>query len=316
MSDWITPTGEVQTNVKSNLLPEDAKREPVIETSMHAGVVFKDGQATYTEQKGTEYQADQGINLDNGILGSARTEGGGHIHGRRVIASDQVVLPGGIPTSAGVAADLGFLVINTDGSFSEVPPDHGPEEASGEDEAGGGEFQISDTGEAAMGEIVSTVDQSAAIAGLSEILERGEVSGRTLERMAAGSGKEPGEVAELVNRAHEGFYEAAADRMADLGVTDEEAFMAFVSQNPQLRGKMAESARALVMGQGAEGFDAVASQFLEQADRYMGDEVIAALDEAGFEHRPDGKGGLIVITHDGMPVPFQVAVRQKIVRFV
>ncbi len=31
---------------------------------------------------------------------------------------------------------------------------------------------------------------------------------------------------------------------------------------------------------------------------------------------PDGRGGILVITEDGAQIPFQVAVREKIIRFV
>ncbi|UWP91404.1 hypothetical protein K3X13_10010 [Aliiroseovarius crassostreae] len=317
MSEWITATGETQTNTQSNLLPEDAQRGPIIETSMHAEVIFREGEGFYVEHVGQEYQADQGVNTNDGILASARTEGGGLIHGRNVIASDQVILPGGMPTSAGVAADLGFLVRNPDGTFSEgtSSAEHGSDNSNDATNNEASEFHIGDEGEVAMDTIVEKVEPGAAIAALNEVLANGQVSDGTLQRMAASAGMEPHQIAEMVNTAHAGFHEAATDHMANLGVTDEEAFDAFLNENPHAFGKLAEGARALVMGQGTEGLDTVASQFMEQADRYMTEDVIVALDTAGFEHRPDGKGGLIVITNDGMQVPFQVAVRQKIVRF-
>ena len=59
----------------------------------------------------------------------------------------------------------------------------------------------------------------------------------------------------------------------------------------------------------------MADAFLEKADRYMKDDVKAALKEAGYGHQTDGRGGLLVVLNSGAQVPFNVAVRQKVITF-
>jgi hypothetical protein len=166
-----------------------------------------------------------------------------------------------------------------------------------------------------MTKIVNSVDQGAPIDAISEVLELGEVSDKTLARMATAQGIEPEQAAELVNTAHQGFYDAASDHMANLGITNDAAFGAFVQDNPQAYGKLAEAARELFMNNDTNGLDAIAGQFMEQADHYMQEDVMVALNAAGFEHRSDGRGGLIVITNSGLDMSFQVAVREGIVTF-
>jgi hypothetical protein len=83
MTDWIKASGPAETNnvsgSHSNLMPDGAPRGPRVETSPHMEVTFRDGQASFTENNSHEYQADQGVNTEDGILASARTEGGGHV---------------------------------------------------------------------------------------------------------------------------------------------------------------------------------------------------------------------------------------------
>ena len=322
MSGWITATGESQPNVQSNLAPENTQWEPKIETGMHAEVIFRDGQGFYVDHSGQKYQADQGVTTDEGILASARDEGGGLIHGRAVMASDQVTLPGGMPTSAAVAADLGFLQRNPDGTFSDMPEEtttgggNDDNDSAAEESYAVPQFSIGNEGEAAMDKIVGHVEAGNAIKTMDEILNLGSVSENTLARMASEAGMEPDEMAATINTAHQGFYDAAASHLASRGVDTGEAFEAFIGANPRVFEALGASARSLVMNNDTSGLDEVADAFLEQADKFMTAEVEAALDDAGFKYRTDSNGGLIVITETGVEVPFQVAVRQKIVRFV
>jgi hypothetical protein len=120
----------------------------------------------------------------------------------------------------------------------------------------------------------------------------------------------------MVGEAWQAMYEGASDHMADLGVIDGDAFTDFVNSDPIAMRELMEGAQALAAYNSTEGLDAVAGKFMEQADAYMPDAVMDALDEAGFDYESNGKGGLNVITNDGMSIPFNVAVRQQIIRFI
>lgn len=102
-----------------------------------------------------------------------------------------------------------------------------------------------------------------------------------LATLASQAGLEPEQVTEKFNAAHEAFYTAASDHLAALGVTDEDAFEAFINENPNARRDMGKAARDLVMSNSTKGLDAVADAFLEKADRYIQEDVKAALEEAG-----------------------------------
>lgn len=324
MTGWITASGESQTLSTSNLAPENAPRGPQTETSSHMEVTFRNGEATLTHNPGQEYQADQGVNTSGGVLASARTEGGGVIVARSLKGTDQVTLPGGMSTSINAAVTIGYLQRNPDGSFSETPMataaaagggGDGNGDNSDEGEDGPAQFSLGDDGEKVMTEITSSFQPGDTIRAMDEVLNFGEVSESTLARMASQAGLEPSEVADKLNTAHTAFYEAATSHMGALGVTNGDAFEAFVNENPRWYGELSKGARDLVMSNNTEGLDTVADAFLEQADRYMADDVMDALEDAGYGHKSNGKGGLLVVLNDGTEVPFQVAVRQKIITF-
>ncbi|MGX0975208.1 hypothetical protein ACSSVY_000910 [Roseovarius sp. MBR-51] len=321
MSDWYTASGKAEST--SNLVPADMPRGPKVETSAHMEITYRDGQSTIVDNSSREYQADQGVNASDGILASARTEGGGLIHNRSLTGKDRVTLPGGMATRVEVAVSLGYLQRNPDGSYSETPMAAAKAAGGsgngddGNDDKGStpAPFTIGDEGEKIMTDIVQSFQPGATIRAMDEIINRGEVSAQHLATMASQAGLEPHQVAEMLNTAHVAFYDAATSHMEALGVTDEDAFEAFVKDHPQHYQALAKGARDLAMSNSTKGLDTVADAFLERADRYMADDVMDALETAGYGHKPDGRGGLLVVLNGGAEVPFQVAVRQKIITF-
>jgi hypothetical protein len=140
----------------------------------------------------------------------------------------------------------------------------------------------------------------------------GEADGRTIERMASQAGVEPSQMADMVNSIHQGFYDVASDIVAEAGI-DENAFEAFIGANPQQGQKMLEAARAMVMTNDTAGLRDLTDAFYEQADRFMPNEVKAALDEAGYGWRDTPEGLKVLV--NGIEVSFNVAVKQRIVNF-
>lgn len=165
-----------------------------------------------------------------------------------------------------------------------------------------------------MTEILDSVTQRASIKAMDEILQLGEVNENTLTRMASHAGLSPDEMSEKIEAAHLAFYGAASDYMAERGVVDEDAFAAFIAQNPQHMQGLTEAARSLVMNNDPTGFDGLADAFLEQADVFMTEEAKDALDAAGLGWAEVPGGGHKVI-YEGVPVSRNVAVRQRLITF-
>ena len=340
MTDWINAKGETESQYNSNLLPEGAPSGPIVEESYSGEVTFRDGKATYKEDRPAEYQAYAPAAAAANIIDSARNEGGGMIVNRDMRPNDRVTIEGGMETNVATAVQLGYLVRSPDGSYragraagaggngSGDDDDEGstlgagmPDEgesgvklADGTDAAENTEFALDDDAEEVVQQILTSTNRGTAIKAMDEAIMRGEVSDVTLNHLAAQAGVEPEEMSDNINAAHLGFYEAASSHMASRGVLDGEAFMSFLGANPDQAGKINEAARALVMNNSTQGLDEVADSFMERADVYMKDDVKDALDEAGFSYRDHGQG-LLIITEEGIEMSFQVAVRQGIVNF-
>lgn len=323
MSEWMTPNGRASTT--SNLAPDNVPFGAKAETSSHIEIQQRGDETIHIDNTSREYTADPSqMDESAGIMSTARTESGGFIMSRSVGAKDLVSIPGFGPTRVEVAAHLGYLTRNPDGSYTEtqkatsVTAAETAKTAAAKAEAKAdtpATFTIGDEGEAVMTEIVQSFQPGVTIAAMDEILQRGEISTDRLSQLASQAGLEPGQVAEKFGAAHAAFHEAASAHLEGLGVVDDDAFEAFINENPEARRNLGKAARDLVVSNSTQGLDAVADAFLEKADRYMADDVKAALEEAGYGHQTDGLGGLLVVLNSGAQVPFNVAVRQKIITF-
>ncbi|MCZ4367545.1 hypothetical protein [Sulfitobacter dubius] len=336
MSDWITARGEVPDG-DTNLAPE-ARRGHVSTAVGSGGHEIRtdgNGNSHVIHHKNQEYThgADQGY--QGSIIGTARTEGGGLIHNRAVTPTDRITLPNGMTTSIAAAVNIGMLTRNTDGSYADVQtpetlknpaqavpfgqaqgdPEDALEDAP-EDAAPA--FTIGDAGEEAMTALVETVSQGDMIKATDEILRLGGVSENTLARMAGHAGVEPDVMAAQIEAAHGGFYETATAHLAAHGVVNEDGFQTYLSDNPQQMQKLLEASRGLMSSSDANvtnGLTDVATAFVENGDLYMAQEVKDALDEAGFDYEA-GANGRILVKIDGYPVPWNVAVRQGLIKFL
>jgi hypothetical protein len=331
---WIDADGNRETST-SNLVDPDkaAQHRPNPTTrgvSREVQMPFDGGPAKVVEQRNGEYNAWVPEGYNGSVIGSARTAGGDMIMNRRVTSQDRVTLPQGIQTSVAVAANMGYLVRNGDGTFSDAPekmtikdptagvptgkPDAAAPDHEGDGDAEGG-FAIGDDGEAAMKSIVDSVLPGDAIKALDEVLKLGGVSDNTLSRMASHAQVEPEVIAEQLAAAHQGFYDATLAHLEEGGVANLDAFEAFIRSTPQAFEKLTKGARDLVMSNKTEEIDSLRDAFIEKADIYMPADVTDALDEAGYDWRklPDGR---IQVNIGGMDVPWQVAVRQQHIRFI
>ena len=335
MSDWITVHGDVPDG-DTNITPEAQRGH--CNTQVGTG-----GLETRTDPNGNSYiqktenqEYTHGANhgYQGSIIGSARTEGGGVIVNRQATAKDSVTLPNGMTTSIAAAINIGMLTRNADGSFSDVQapetlknptdsipfsnPQETPEDSDTDAADKAPAFTIGDAGEDALNSMFESLPQGDIVKATDEILQLGGVSENTLTRMASNAGIEPEAMAAQIEAAHNGFYETATDHLTKHGVVNEEGFQSYLSDNPQQMQRLLEASRGLMSSTDAnvtDGLTAIASSFVENGDKYMAEDVMDALDEVGFDYET-GANGRILVKIDGYPVPWNVAVRQGLIKFL
>ena len=272
------------------------------------------GEMKHSTSSGISHQTNKAAPAHLGILATARTAQNGAVTGRALNPNDTVAI-GNMRTSVASAEQNGWLVRNADGSYSEPGQNHTsfPEAASAEnstadqqggedrsqkaaqsDQSAAEEFTLGDEGEKLLSEIVSTYDPATTSRAMDEAIMRGEFSDRTLAALAQKSGEDPATVAGKLVNAYEAFHDATMDRFAARGVVDEDALSAFVNDNPRYHEVAQRGARELATSNKTASLDSIADAFVEQADRYMPNDVKAALDQAGIPYRSDGKGGLVI----------------------
>jgi hypothetical protein len=332
MSEWYTASGEVE-NGDTSLAPEASRGflSATVGTGGFETRTDPDGNSYVVHQQNLEYTHGANEGYQGSIIGTARTEGGGLIINRQPHARDTVTLSNGMTTSIGAAITIGMLTCNADGSFSDVQTpetlnnpaqatpngqDQGEPEKASEDAPAA--FTIGDDGEEALNSLFESVLQGDIAKATDEILQLGGVSDNTLARMASSAGIEPEAMAAQIEAAHSGFYETATAHLADHGVVNEEGFQAYLSDNPQQMQKLLETSRGLMSSTDAsvtDGLTDVANAFVENGDKYMPQDVKDALDEVGFDYQT-GTNGRILVTIEGAQVPWNVAVRQGLIKFL
>ena len=272
------------------------------------------GEMKQSTSSGISHQTSKAAPTNKGILATARTAQNGAVTGHALNPNDTVAI-GNMRTSVASAEQNGWLVRNADGSYSEPGQNKAPfpeaasaddstadqqggedraQKAAQSDQSGPEEFTLGDEGEKLLSEIVSTYDAATTNRAMDEAIMRGEFSDRTLSALAQKSGEDPAAVAEKLGKAYEAFYDSAMDRFAARGVIDEDALSAFVSDNPRFHEIAQRGARELATSNKTALLDSIADAFIEQADRYIPNDVKAALDQAGIPYRDNGKGGLII----------------------
>jgi hypothetical protein len=329
MSDWVTAKGTPEASA-SNLAPESLSGNARCEvggTGLEVLSPFDGGQSRLVASQNAEYQAGEDLGYQGSIIGSAKTEGGNPIVNRQVTLQDRVTLACGMTTNVATAVQIGLLVRNPDGSFSDVvqpetlknpaeaarfgAPD-GDAQADPENAQPG--FDLGDAGREALSVLSETTMPGDRMRAMDEVLQLGGVSENTMSRLASQAGMEPEEMAQTINALHQAYYDVATDHLSAHGVTNEDAFEAFIGDNPRLAGKVLEGARSMIMSNDPSSLTDIADAFLEQADRYMPGDVTAALDEVGFAYRIEG--GRVFVNFDGQDVPWNIAVRQKLIKFL
>lgn len=260
MTDWINANGESQGAFTHTGYTPKTSHVPRVEIGGAAEITFQpNGTAKMADDSGRGHQSDTGASLAGGVLDTARTAGGSQIVGRGVGPGDRVTIPGGAVTSVATAVYLGHLQRNPDGSFTETAASPFANAGPADDQTGGqtedtpsadqpadtdATFTLGEQGEGLMTEIISTFQAANVVPAMDEAIMLGEVSEKTVNKLAAQSGLDPQQLGEKLEQAQVAFYTAAMSHMETRGVVDEDAFMPFLEGNRLVGTAVDQSASA------------------------------------------------------------------------
>ena len=319
-SGWVSASGHTAgsgSNLQSNSMAQTPK------TTVGQGGLEITGSGPVRSNAPVTYTSGQETPADGSIMSTVKAPHGGTI-GDRNPNGDDIVTIGGMPTSIAAAVYAGLLVRNQDGTYSdpavpEVPQDptakaksQAPAEKAPEGTPQGVSF--GEAADATMHEFLTGQNPGDLFKMVDSVLHRGDLDEATIERMARMSGDEPEAMREKVEGVWQGAYDAGMDVMAEAGVENEEAFAAFMADNPRLASSMIEAARNYFVYHKPEGLVAMAESYLPQMDRYETDRVQDLLTAAGYQFEAKPEGGLYVIVN-GSKISWDVAVKQRIITF-
>uniref|UniRef100_UPI003F6FC8B3 hypothetical protein n=1 Tax=Marivita sp. TaxID=2003365 RepID=UPI003F6FC8B3 len=274
----------------------------------------------------TEVHMTANDDASGGLMATARTTSGAPIM-NRIPNGNDLVKYGGMEFSLNVAANMGLVQRNPDGTYSDKEASAAlkdpasqaqaqtkADNAQGKTESAASGVSFGEAGDTVMKELMSAQNPGDLFKSIDSVIHTGNLDKGTIERMASMAGVEPEEMMAQVTTVWQGAYDAATDFMADVGIEDEGAFTAFLNDNPKLQANLMESARNFFVHHKTEGLQTMADAYLPQMDRYEGDRVRAMLTDAGYDHTTDGKGR-VRVNIDGASVGWDVAVQQRIITF-
>lgn len=312
------------TSTASNLAPEGRNQGPAHKVGGGGTeVVFNrddnTGQITGSirTSSGVSVRPDD-LAQGEGVERTIRTSSGWPVLNRGYRGDDTIEIEG-LRFSLGIAAQLGYALRNPDGSFSVAQAPRGPSAGSAAGAAPEGApeaatFTATPDAEAAMEALTRHVAPSMQMAALGAIVETGQVGPEMIERMARQSGAEPAEIAEAVEIAQAGFYDAVMARMEGMGVHDEDLFGEYVERDPQLARQMQRAVRGLLMENDPSGFDALASGFVQSLDRVDPRAVTDALQASGIPFHKAANGHLVLTLPGVGQVSYAEAVRAGLIK--
>ncbi len=317
MTNWITATGDVEASASTIA---DKSITSQIKTEVGNGGGWQSaGDGKAVSNPSTSYQARANDDDSGGIMATVRSPSGSMLMSRSPNGSDIIMYQGmGIPLS--VAANMGLVTRNPDGSFSDReapaalkdPTAEAKAKAPAEKATGATDgVTFGEAAEATLTELMGSQMPGDLIKTVDSVLLTGDVNAATIGRMASMAGVEPAEMTEKVATVWQGAYDAASDFM---GIENGEAFQAFITSDTQRKADMVEAARNFFMHNKTEGLQTMADAYLPAMDRYEGSRVKAMLTEAGYQFA-DRPGGGVNVLVNGQPISWEVAVKQKIITF-
>ena len=256
---------------------------------------------------GNEFQAATGFEVPGDVLSTAKNPSGSAVVNRQLQETDTVSCHGQRMT-IGQAMSLGFVTKDIAGMYAVTPtgaagakiesaPKGKLELASGgtaEDAAAEG-FLGTPEAEEALGTIIEYTNPDTQIAALHSYLRNdGEVEQTIIDRMASQAGVEPYMMAETIEAAKEGMATAVMQKLAPLGVYDEDAFAAYLHGDSKTHQRLIDSTHDLMMSNSTKGFEALAADFVMSADKIDPATVADALTASGISFSAMNTGGYLL----------------------
>ena len=281
------------------------------------GTTYNSYTDTFTADSGTnpdvsnphganEFQAATDFEVAGNILSTAKNPSGSAVSHRPLQDNDTIACHGQRMT-LGQAVSLGFVTKDIAGNFAATTtgtagaavgaPKGKLELASGgtAEEAAAQDFRASPEAEDAFSAIAENVASETQVAALHSFLRNGgEVDQNTVNRMASQAGVEPETMAGTIETAHAGLKSAIMEKLRPLGVYDPAVFEHYLHQDNQTHQRLIESTRDLVMNNSTKGFEALAQDFAESADKVDPAGVADALNERGIKFTRMNAGGYLL----------------------
>lgn len=292
------------------------------EVSVHSGQLVTKANAS------SEFNAATDFEVTGDIMSTVRNATGSPVTGRELRPSDTIQVHGQRMTLA-MAQHLEFVTTDAWGKFSATDsgtagatkgdPEGGKialQSGGTAEEAAASDFRGTPAAEEALTSIASAVSTDTQIAALDSFLRNGgEVETRIIERMASQASLEPHQMQDLIATAHSGMEQAVMNRLAPMGVYDQDAFASFIQGSADTQGQMINSVRDLMMYNSTKGLEELATKFVEQADVVDPANVELALEEAGIPFKRGQSGVVLDLTKQGLgQMSFRQAVRQGIIK--
>jgi hypothetical protein len=325
MSNWINAEGEIEGSA-STLRSPDRPAAPQAETRFKGGWVSGSSGEITPDITAGDIALRPNDDPSNGLMATARTQAGSMVMGRSPRGND-VILIEGMPVALNVAAMLGYVTRNPDGSFSDKEasealkdPTAGAKAQTGkapeDTKTGTDEVTFGEAGEAALRELMESQQHHPGnmFRTVDSVLQTGNLDATAIERMASIAGVEPADMRAKVETIWQGAHDAATNIMADAGIENDDAFEAFITADSRRKSDFTEAARNFFVNGSPEGLHAIAEAYLPSMDRYEGARVKEMLTEAGWQFSEKAGGGINVMVN-GQPVSWEVAVKQKIITF-
>jgi hypothetical protein len=246
----------------------------------------------------------------------------------REVRDTDLVKVGGVEMKVGQAKALGLYRESAQEAPAQAPfvgsQPGGLDNAPAHQEAAAGAAQGSseDAGGEALGEAVrealgraqEVVSAGAEAALLADVTGTGEVSERSLQRVAQEAGIDVETARERVTATFDAAHGAISERMVSRGVADLEAFDQWVASDPGRASGLRQATREFVRSRSVEGFDRLAQGFTAELDRIAPEAVTRALTRSGINHGKASNGRLWVEVPGHGRLGFPQAVKLGLVR--
>jgi hypothetical protein len=310
-TDSFTGTGSTPS-----AQPQPQHREPQIEIG-RGGVevnITSQGGMEVKRDGGNAFEAASGFTREGDLMSTVCSPTGSPVTSRAIQPTDTIEI-GGMRTTVAVAERMGLVqrqlvdkgaygvsstfVATTEGNASMAPkaqPKGGIQLSDGgtAEEAAGSDFKADTNTEAMLAELNQIVDPSTMFAALNSVLRDGEVDAKVINRMSQQTGLDPEALLAQVTNVQSGMYDAVTDKLATLGVHDEDVFSDFINSSSENQQRVTEAIRSLMTSNSTKGFEDLAADYRASLYRLDPDAVTDALDASGVTYFKASGGVLLV----------------------